>query len=385
VVSSALPFLWCTITTMLLRFAARSAAAGCSSRRGLLGVVAARPTWQEPRQPVSVHGCVQLTALRMFGSRKRDAEDPRTAFEALALLQRELGLNSEDADDDFDPDEERIVHVGIIGEPNVGKSSLLNLLVDSPVSAVSPKRNTTRESIAGVHIENNTQIVFHDTPGFMKKEVRRVRVRCAGRADACFFCRAVGWRVIGWRWLRVRFGLRVRVLRVRRVGDAVARCGCANSSIDRRVLCFWQVHREFFQPLQRSVVDLCREVDVILLVIDAARRLDLKQFNVVEGVCVSVRARAFVRRRACHNETHCLAHAVFFRRFQCVCPACTCCPTRLALIIPVCARVFWWHSPTCPDLGTVLATLPEPPQVVLVLNKVDLVEPKARIACFYFL
>ncbi len=167
---------------MFVRLAARSGVR-------LTGV--ARPAaWQ---QPLSARRCV----LGLLGTRKQSdsKNNPRNAFEALALLQRELGSDAEEAKDDSDPDEERIVHVGIIGEPNVGKSSLLNLLVNSPVSAVSPKRNTTRESIAGVHIHNNTQIVFHDTPGFMKKEVRATAVVHTCWAGCLFFWLHFGWVV----------------------------------------------------------------------------------------------------------------------------------------------------------------------------------------------
>eukprot|EP00750_Incisomonas_marina_P028876 INCI6995.1.p1 GENE.INCI6995.1~~INCI6995.1.p1 ORF type:complete len:213 (-),score=37.03 INCI6995.1:107-745(-) len=200
---------------------ARCAAAARGLARGLLWTH--RPLCTCGKSTVSAR-LLATTNSRTFQKfsteSSRGRATPKNAFEALAMLEKQLlGVTDSEAEgggsaaEVEDPDTERRLNVGIIGEPNVGKSSLLNLLVNSPVSAVSPKRNTTRDSIVGIHMSGNTQLVFYDTPGFMQKEV----------------------------------------------------------------------HREFFQPLQNSVVSMCRTVDVILLVIDAARRLDLKTFNVVQG------------------------------------------------------------------------------------------------------
>lgn len=55
--------------------------------------------------------------------------------------------------------------VSIVGKPNVGKSSILNMLVGSKISIISPKPQTTRNRITGILTENNIQLVFIDTPG----------------------------------------------------------------------------------------------------------------------------------------------------------------------------------------------------------------------------
>lgn len=67
------------------------------------------------------------------------------------------------------PDEEyRSGFVSFTGRPNVGKSTLLNKIIDSKVSIVSNKAQTTRHKIRGVLHQPGLQIVFVDTPGISK-------------------------------------------------------------------------------------------------------------------------------------------------------------------------------------------------------------------------
>ncbi len=58
--------------------------------------------------------------------------------------------------------------VNILGNPNVGKSSLMNLLVGDKLSIITPKSQTTRHRIKGIVNTDDYQIVFSDTPGVIK-------------------------------------------------------------------------------------------------------------------------------------------------------------------------------------------------------------------------
>ncbi len=60
--------------------------------------------------------------------------------------------------------------VSILGKPNVGKSTLLNKLLHQKVSIVSPKPQTTRNSITGILNGDDYQVVFLDTPGIHKSK-----------------------------------------------------------------------------------------------------------------------------------------------------------------------------------------------------------------------
>ncbi|MBP1806730.1 GTPase Era [Rubellimicrobium aerolatum] len=78
--------------------------------------------------------------------------------------------------------------VALIGEPNAGKSTLLNRMVGAKVSIVTHKVQTTRARIRGVAMAGQAQIVFVDTPGLFRPRRRLDRAMVAaawgGAADA---------------------------------------------------------------------------------------------------------------------------------------------------------------------------------------------------------
>jgi len=62
--------------------------------------------------------------------------------------------------------------VNIIGKPNVGKSTLMNELVGEKLSIITSKKQTTRHRILGIVNEDEYQIIFSDTPGYLKPDYK---------------------------------------------------------------------------------------------------------------------------------------------------------------------------------------------------------------------
>ncbi len=85
-------------------------------------------------------------------------------------------------------DPTRAGFVALIGEPNAGKSTLLNRMVGAKVSIVTHKVQTTRARIRGIAVEGQSQLVFVDTPGLFKPKRRLDRAMVAaawtGASDA---------------------------------------------------------------------------------------------------------------------------------------------------------------------------------------------------------
>jgi GTP-binding protein Era len=91
--------------------------------------------------------------------------------------------------------------VAVVGRPNVGKSTLINAIVRQKISIVTPKPQTTRHRILGVHAVGSCQVVFVDTPGLhrgagraMNRLMNRTAASAASDADLVLFvCEAGSW------------------------------------------------------------------------------------------------------------------------------------------------------------------------------------------------
>jgi len=83
---------------------------------------------------------------------------------------------------------ERCGFIAVLGAPNAGKSTLVNRVVGSKVSIVSPKVQTTRARVMGIALQDRTQLVFIDTPGIFEPRRRLDRAMVAaawgGAGDA---------------------------------------------------------------------------------------------------------------------------------------------------------------------------------------------------------
>ncbi|XP_013187509.2 GTPase Era, mitochondrial [Amyelois transitella] len=79
----------------------------------------------------------------------------------------------------------KVVNVAIIGAPNSGKSTLINNIVDRKICAASNKVHTTTKMIRAMCFENNTQIIFIDTPGVVTEREQKKYLLPESMMKAC--------------------------------------------------------------------------------------------------------------------------------------------------------------------------------------------------------
>ena len=83
--------------------------------------------------------------------------------------------------------------VSVVGKPNAGKSTLLNRIIGQKLSIISPKPQSTRQRIVGIHTTGDVQMVISDTPGLLdpayplQHAMRRTALQALNDADVVVY------------------------------------------------------------------------------------------------------------------------------------------------------------------------------------------------------
>jgi GTP-binding protein Era len=104
----------------------------------------------------------------MINKNKENAMSEEEILQALRGFDSKQSISSESMNINKkykDIENKKSITVAIIGLPNAGKSSLMNLIVGEKLAAISSKVQTTRNAIRGVKIIDNVQAIFVDSPG----------------------------------------------------------------------------------------------------------------------------------------------------------------------------------------------------------------------------
>jgi GTP-binding protein Era len=83
--------------------------------------------------------------------------------------------------------------VAVVGKPNAGKSTLLNRIIGQKLAIVSPKPQSTRDRIVGIHTDGDVQMIIHDTPGLLnptyalQRAMRATAIQALNDADVIVY------------------------------------------------------------------------------------------------------------------------------------------------------------------------------------------------------
>ncbi|MGQ9818655.1 MAG: GTPase Era [Candidatus Kapaibacteriales bacterium] len=102
-------------------------------------------------------------------------------------------------------------HIAIVGEPNVGKSTILNALVGTKLSIVTPKPQTTRRRVVGIRTDDNTQMIFLDTPGIIEPQYELHRAMMQSLNFALTDADLIGFVIDVSNFITVEYSLRKEV------------------------------------------------------------------------------------------------------------------------------------------------------------------------------
>jgi len=91
-------------------------------------------------------------------------------------------------------------YAALLGRPNVGKSTLLNRLIQQKISITAPKPQTTRHVILGIQTLPDAQIVYVDTPGLHQGQRAMSRYLNRAAASVLGYVDVVVWLIEALRW-----------------------------------------------------------------------------------------------------------------------------------------------------------------------------------------